>query len=531
MKTIRGREMVAGLFALAIIWACGCSSPGGSTAGTGTGGGGTARGGGPGTGGTGSGAGGVTGSGGNGTGTGGTTGSGGSATGGVNGSGGSATGSGGASGATGTGGSSSCLAAGFDTSPTSWPLPTVAGGVFNWGLATYDMCPTYSTFDIDGDGKADLVIPDDCDASSTVGKDHWLVYRSTGSGFAASPINWSIPTFANGTLAWGTAASDVCASYATADMDGDGKPDLVVVDDCDTSTTVGKDHWLVYRNTGSGFAASPTSWALPTVAGGVFNWGLATYDMCPTYSTFDIDGDGKADLVVPDDCDASSTVGKDHWLVYRSTGSGFAASPINWSIPTFANGTLAWGTAASDVCASYATADMDGDGKPDLVVVDDCDTSTTVGKDHWLVYRNTGSGFAASPTSWPLPTVAGGVFNWGLATYDMCPTYSTFDIDGDRKADLVVPDDCDASSTVGKDHWLVYRSTGSGFAASPINWFIPSFANGTLAWGTAASDVCASYATADMDGDGKPDLVVVDDCDTSTTVGKDHWLVYLGRCQ
>ena len=107
---------------------------------------------------------------------------------------------------------------------------------------------------------------------------------------------------------------------------------FVVVDDCDTSTTVGKDHWLVYRNTGSGFAASPTSWALPTVAGGVFNWGLATYDMCPTYSTFDIDGDGKADLVIPDDCDASSTVGKDHWLVYRSTGSGFAASPINWSM-------------------------------------------------------------------------------------------------------------------------------------------------------------------------------------------------------
>jgi hypothetical protein len=102
-------------------------------------------------------------------------------------------------------------------------------------------------------------------------------------------------------------------------MNGDGKPDLVISSDCATTSTVGVDHWLVHLNTGAGFAGTATSWALPAASGFSFGSGLAAVYNCPQYATSDFNGDGTPDLVISGDCDTTSTVGVDHWLVY--TGS------------------------------------------------------------------------------------------------------------------------------------------------------------------------------------------------------------------
>jgi hypothetical protein len=101
-------------------------------------------------------------------------------------------------------------------------------------------------------------------------------------------------------------------------------------------------------------------------------------------------------------------------------------------------------------------------------------------------------------------------------------------MNGDRKPDLVITSDCGATPTLGEDHWLVYLNTGSGFAASSTTWPTP---NGRYDFGLANS-ICGSllYATADMNGDQKPDLVITSDCGTTASLGQDHWLVYLNAC-
>src|SRR5207244_3117967 len=51
--------------------------------------------------------------------------------------------------------------------------------------------------------------------------------------------------------------------HTTLDMDGDLRPDLVETYDCIGGSDEGSKFWRVYRNTGFGFAAVPTQWALP----------------------------------------------------------------------------------------------------------------------------------------------------------------------------------------------------------------------------------------------------------------------------
>jgi hypothetical protein len=129
-------------------------------------------------------------------------------------------------------------------------------------------------------------------------------------------------------------------------VDGDGKADLVAVND--TST------WVMH-STGTGFSA-PQQWS-----------STAFYGTKATLVA-DVNGDGKADLVAVND---TST-----WVMH-TTGTGFSA-PQQWSSTAF------YGTKATLV------ADVNGDGKADLVAVND--TST------WVMHT-TGTGFSA-PLQW-----------------------------------------------------------------------------------------------------------------------------------
>ena len=140
---------------------------------------------------------------------------------------------------------------------------------------------------------------------------------------------------------------------ATGDLDGDGKPDIIIADGSGTNTM------LILRNTGgNGTASFDTALTMNT---GGYNTSLAVGD---------IDADGKLDIVEVNYNNNSDV------KVYLNTtiavGSISFADPIN--LPT---------GAANYKLRNVAISDLDGDGKADLAVVDN---SGSV-----LLFRNTGS--------------------------------------------------------------------------------------------------------------------------------------------
>jgi len=162
----------------------------------------------------------------------------------------------------------------FRNTSSAGNISHVAKQDFTTGTSPYSV----SIGDLDGDGKADLAVANR--GSATVS-----VFRNTGS---AGSISYAAKVdFTTGTQP---------QSVSIGDLDGDGKADLAVANF--SSNTVS-----VFRNTGS---AGTISYA----AKQDFTTGTNPYSV----SIGDLDGDGKADLAVVNF--NSSTVS-----VFRNTGS------------------------------------------------------------------------------------------------------------------------------------------------------------------------------------------------------------------
>jgi hypothetical protein len=330
--------------------------------------------------------------------------------------------------------------------------------------------------------------------------------------------------------------------YHLLDMTGDGAPDFLVTDNCDATGT-GASHWEVHVNTGDGFAPSSIDWALPQVLVGdneIYEQ-LTDYWACNgqnfRYQLLDMTGDGAVDFVVTDSCDVAG-VGTTLWHVYENTGTGFAADPIEWSLPQYLNETdryeqLADYWSCGEGQLRYQLLDMTGDGAVDFLVTDACD-ATGVGASHWLVHENTGTGFADATLEWELPQVFPGdneIYEQ-LADYWPCNggeyRYQLLDITGDGAVDFLITDACDATG-VGASKWQVLENTGTGFA-QPVDWFLPTplgdaeiYEKTADYWGCDGETY--RFQTLDLTGDHAPDLVVSDACDLGGA-GTDRWDVY-----
>jgi len=328
--------------------------------------------------------------------------------------------------------------------------------------------------DLDGDGHPDLVV------------------NNYGGGANGLTLN-TLRNLGDGTFApWKSYLSTVSFSVITGTFMGNASIDILV--GCD-----------LFANDGKGNFASPTTygtfcgfqdsfnnlvaadfdgdgrldfaWARGSTVGVYLQRGGGSFDevdttitaLSPysvTMTSADFDGDGQPDLVV-----AGRGYGNPSFVnILHNTGKGtFSLSDVHWAFTYPGNS---------------AAGDLNGDGRPDLVVMDDIDGM--------LVLLNNGGGSLGAPVQydagWDVRSIAVG------------------DLNGDGANDLVLAD-------YGAGELAVWMNNGDGSFAPQVPWPL------------ATSPYSVKFG--DLNGDGHLDVAVA----SSDSWGPEQATVFLSECR
>jgi hypothetical protein len=336
-------------------------------------------------------------------------------------------------------GSNGTLAASSFAAPVKLP--------FNVPLGT-DNLITVALADLDGDGRLDIVTENY--SAGTVS----VIQNLSSPGILTSNSFGSRLDFEVGSLP---------ASVAVADLDGDGRPDITVANFGDGTLSI-------LRNMSTGGLLTSNSFAAPIT--------LATAGGTAQVVARDIDGDGKVDLVT-----ANYSTTSDAVSVFQNT-----STPGNI---TFAPRVDLAGP--DDSQEGLAVGDIDGDGKPDLIV-------GSYRSANFSVYRNIGSPGSITTGSFAVPVTfveSAQVHRGGIALAD---------IDGDGKLDVAIVGEYSGSLYLYRNLSTPGSFTTSSLAA-PVTTFDSGYNSTTVAIG-------------DLDGDGRPDVVIANAYGNNLTVWK-----------
>ena len=283
-------------------------------------------------------------------------------------------------------------------------------------IATYSAGPGSSPLsiavaDVNGDGKSDLVTANS--GSSTAG-----VLLGTGTGSFGAVTTYS--------------AGGTPDGIAVADVNGDGKPDLLVANSSSNSTGV-----LLGTGTGTFGAAATYSVGANSQPSDIY--------------VADVNGDGKLDVL-------TANYGNNMVGVLLGTGTGTFGAVATYSV------------GSGGIPYDIVVADVNGDGKPDLI-------TANYGSDAAGVLLGTGTGTFGAATTYTMGTSSqpGGV--------------AVADLNGDGRPDLVTANS--GTNTAG-----VRLGTGAGSFGPPA----------TYSTGVGSSP--SGIEVADVNGDNRPDILV-----------------------
>ena len=246
-------------------------------------------------------------------------------------------------------------------------------------------------------------------------------------------------------------------SVAIADVNGDGKPDLIIANEQQSKTDpAGSISVMLGKGNGTFHVAVNYS-----------SGGESAYSI----SVADVNGDGKLDLVVANGCLGSDC----------STGS--VGVLLGKGDGTFEK-VRTYGSGAASVFGSHvAVGDLNGDGKLDLAVATTGSTCCSAGFVGVLLGNGDGTFRKAKMYS------TGG--------FDAIGWVEIADVNGDKKPDLVVANYCATECSYPPVEGSVGVLLGNGNGTFKAVKTYPSGGDGAV-----------SVAVADLNKDGKPDILV-----------------------
>jgi len=333
--------------------------------------------------------------------------------------------------------------------------------------------------DFNGDGNLDIAVANRSsnDVSVLLGK---------GNGTFNTQVKYSA----------GTGGPDPI-SIAAADVNGDGKPDLIVAD-------FGTKSVSVFLNSGTGtfgtpviytVGNSPTAVAVGDLNGDgiadiavtnsadntitvLINSGSGTFTKAGTYATdsnpssiaiVDVDGSNGNDLVI-------ANQGSSDVSVLLNQGSGTFSPAVNYCVVT-SGGCIAPGVSP----VSVAAVDLNGDGFPDLAVASLNSTVGSTNPGTVSILLNNGSG-AFSVNS--------------ISSSSLAPQSITSGVFSGTTTSLIVADNLTNS-------FDTYANNNGGLT-SPLSYF--------------SGNKPMAVATGDFNKDGKLDVIVANSTDNDVAV-------------
>jgi hypothetical protein len=294
-----------------------------------------------------------------------------------------------------------------------------------------DIMQDLAVVDVNGDGKPDLLVT--TRAIDNTGLISVLLGNGDGS-FQGDNASYST-------------AGQAATSALVRDVNGDGKPDVVVAESCAG--------WLGNCADGDTLVAILLSNGDGTFQPAIV-YRTGGYAFAPSVAVADVNGDGQSDLIIAD------------WRCGSTGFDGCVSVLLGNGASTFQTAQI-YGSGGSDA-EEIVVADVNGDGKPDLVVTNGGGSPSTVG-----VLLGNGDGTFQPAASYD----SGGGFALGL----MAP-----DLNHDKKPDLLV-------TNVYSDNTAVPLGNADGTFRSAVAY--PSGGQGIVA-----------TALRDVNSDGLADLVL-----------------------
>jgi hypothetical protein len=307
---------------------------------------------------------------------------------------------------------------------------------------------TVAIADVNNDGKPDVV----------VGDSYGIVGVLLGNGDGTFQPVVVYDTGANFTK-----------SVAVADVNGDGNPDIIVASACVSGVNCQAGvAGVVSVLSGNG---DGTFQPAVTFSSGAYNASFV--------AVADVNGDGKPDLIVPNQCTVSSDCGNDspgEVSVFLNNGDGTFQTPATYS-------------SGGNFASAVAVADLNGDGNPDLVV-------SNYGSGTVSVLLGNGNGTFQNAV-----TYASGGVNPAPGPLVIA------DVNGDGKLDLVVANSCQGKRSCFEPGPVgVLLGNGDGTFQTPVTY---------KSGGRGPNSV----AVGDLNGDGRSDIVAANGCLTKSCDG------------